>query len=621
MTELSCKHEQIFSQYHSAAWLCNEVADKVCGETQQMVNFFELYWCELDGKTWILILIALFLIFVIFKYTSITVEEYIAEGIQNISEKLGLSEAVAAITLLAFANGAGDVITALVASDSEGGVSYNIGSLYGAGLFVASCVVAICILQSPKPLVFDKMIIYRDVGFYIIATLMTMFFAYTKWITWWSSLMLLGLYFVLVIFVVVHDNSVEEKVSSSPNLIGEILRITAVPGIDLSSAGTGMKEMLVIKDIVPHDMEINHQNGPKDGGELEQASERKLSRGSSGSQEKIEYQEDEAKEVGTALADLMLAASKKYLAAKSMKLDSTEEYAGMIGNLISIRTYASRLKLKMNYVREQRRRDKSIVSPMEAFGHMIALPFHFMLYFTALPAEKDEYSRSRAMTYPIPGMLFMSWIIYQELTWKWLSVGLAFGLILQAIFYYALPKEEKEAPSWFTWMTVLSVISGLMWTYLLIGLMIDLLNAFGIILNIDNTYLGLTILAIGNALPDALTTIALCKQGLGVLALSGGYAGQLFGFLVGFGISMLKLTLKDGPQPFDLFDMSKLNENFLSLLVVLTAFLTLGSTFIFGIMNNFVMTKPFAIYLIVIYVTFVVIATIETIAKAMHSPA
>ena len=73
-------------------------------------------------------------------------------------------------------------------------------------------------------------------------------------------------------------------------------------------------------------------------------------------------------------------------------------------------------------------------------------------------------------------------------------------------------------------------------------------------------------------------------------------------------------------QSYPKLDLGKILR-ILSLLVVLTAFVTLGSTFIFGIMNNFVMTKPFAIYLIVIYVTFFVIATIETIAKAMHSPA
>jgi sodium/potassium/calcium exchanger 6 len=58
----------------------------------------------------------------------------LAPAIAYISEWLKMPEALAAVTLLALANGAGDVITALVASGSAGGLSYNIGAIYGAGL-------------------------------------------------------------------------------------------------------------------------------------------------------------------------------------------------------------------------------------------------------------------------------------------------------------------------------------------------------------------------------------------------------------------------------------------------------------------------------------------------------
>lgn len=92
-----------------------------------------------------------------------------------------MSEAMAAVTLLALANGAGDVVTAIVASGSSGGVSYNVGALYGAGFFVCSFVIAITILKSPldKPIVVDKSTIYRDCGYYILATVTTIIFALT----------------------------------------------------------------------------------------------------------------------------------------------------------------------------------------------------------------------------------------------------------------------------------------------------------------------------------------------------------------------------------------------------------------------------------------------------------
>lgn len=73
-----------------------------------------------------------------------------APSIAYISEWLKLPEALAAVTLLALANGAGDVITALVASGSSDGISYNIGSIYGAGLVILffSVNILVCLFNS-----------------------------------------------------------------------------------------------------------------------------------------------------------------------------------------------------------------------------------------------------------------------------------------------------------------------------------------------------------------------------------------------------------------------------------------------------------------------------------------
>ena len=82
---------------------------------------------------------------IVFMFICEVIEEYIAPGIVFICEYLELSESLAGVTLIAFANGAGDILTAIVASDSKEGISYNIGSLYGAGLFILTFVLAMTI--------------------------------------------------------------------------------------------------------------------------------------------------------------------------------------------------------------------------------------------------------------------------------------------------------------------------------------------------------------------------------------------------------------------------------------------------------------------------------------------
>ena len=78
-----------------------------------------MLFCAMDGKLYFFIPVALCIIFYIFKFISSTVEEYIAGGITYIAEYLKMSEALAAVTLLALANGAGDVITAIVACKKQ----------------------------------------------------------------------------------------------------------------------------------------------------------------------------------------------------------------------------------------------------------------------------------------------------------------------------------------------------------------------------------------------------------------------------------------------------------------------------------------------------------------------
>lgn len=74
-------------------------------------------------------------------------------------------------------------------------------------------------------------------------------------------------------------------------------------------------------------------------------------------------------------------------------------------------------------------------------------------------------------------------------------------------------------------ISIIGTLVGLLWTYVLSEMLIGLLNLFVVIFKLDNTFMGLTILGIGNALPDALTTIALAGKGYAQMGITGSYAG------------------------------------------------------------------------------------------------
>jgi len=64
-----------------------------------------------------------------------------------------------------------------------------------------------------------------------------------------------------------------------------------------------------------------------------------------------------------------------------------------------------------------------------------------------------------------------------------------------------------------TIIELLGSLSGFIWTSYVSGLLIDLLTFIGVITKLSPTYLALTIIGVGNALPDALITIQLAKTG------------------------------------------------------------------------------------------------------------
>jgi len=413
-------------------------------------------------------------------------------------------------------------------------VSYNIGALYGAGLFVAAAVVSICIFQSSEAIQYEKGIIYRDIGIYILSTIAVIIFAVCSAINWVAAVVLLLIYVGLVVVV----------------LIQEKMQTPAQGGDDGN--------------------ELAGQDGPP--------------------------KDDEDNKPVKGLTQALLAVKKATV------------------QLVAVVSFGQFLKHKLT-MKKERKKKKEGRTLLEWFKLIVEMPVNWLFYLTALPVEEDNYSRNRALVWVPFGVYLWIWCFTKE--WYgmiYLEVWLPLVIVLYALFLTTL---TQEAPRWFMFFTVVGVVAGLMYTYIFCGILIDMLNTFGVLLCLDNTYLGLTILAVGNALPDALTTVSLCAAGNATMAISGGYAGQLFGLLVGFGLSMLKVTLSQGTQTFDLFNPASINENLLDLLVVFTALIILVFTFLWGVFNNFRMNRVFATIMLIIYACFFIACTIVALCKAV----
>jgi len=604
---MDCTHENMYHTGIPADQMCN-VASAICHG--DFANFYELYWCAYNGSMTALLLTYLVFIFLIFKWTGIVVDEYICSGITICSATFGLSDAVAAVTLLALANGAGDVITALVSGSSAGGVSYNIGALYGAGLFVAIPVMCICVLKAKDGIVYEPVIIFRDIGIYIFSTVLTLVFAAFGYIYWWMAVCFLIVYVLLVVAAIIIDKrgmfkldtwvKKEEKVA--PLNLNAMLGKLAKHIGDARNWSALKKEIHLKQKAQFNDVGMDEKNWKKNhstvvDGELVIAPRPScFSRCLNTFMEICDFpyiwicrltclppprEEWEAwKFYAWPFTGVYFIVSTMTTSFGSM----THLYAGVPVCVLFLAFFF--FKLRNNGLEKLKEADFTGEGTTELKANLLKLSD---TKEELLKADKDEEVKAKA----------------EE----------------------GEKKEEGEEPeetcnrNLFNWVAVLvGVVSGLLWTYLLVGILIDMLNALGIFLNLDSTFLGLTILAVGNALPDALTTISLATDPIKVtMAVSGGYAGQIFGLLIGFGLAQLKQTLTVGPQVFNLYDPAAIQDNILDLLVLGVALIALCWTFFWGLCNKFHMNKTFAYVGLGLYGAFFVACFIIAISKAIRT--
>ena len=146
-------------------------------------------------------------------------------------------------------------------------------------------------------------------------------------------------------------------------------------------------------------------------------------------------------------------------------------------------------------------------------------------------------------------------------------------------------------------ISIFTLILSIIWIWFIANILIELLIAISTLMNIPDSFLGITLLTYGNSLPDLMLNLSLVKLGYGEMALSGSIAGPLFNLLIGLGLPLIKLNFKYGKIKIDLFN----KDNIISFISLGFLFGDLVALTIMGKLVNYRLNSKIAIVSFIFY--------------------
>ncbi|XP_071619523.1 mitochondrial sodium/calcium exchanger protein [Heliangelus exortis] len=118
----------------------------------------------------------------------------------------------------------------------------------------------------------------------------------------------------------------------------------------------------------------------------------------------------------------------------------------------------------------------------------------------------------------------------------WALVTLVGSVLAIAIFFTT---SNEEPPKYHCVFAFLGFLASAMWINAAATELVNILRTLGVIFQLSNTVLGLTLLAWGNSIGDTFSDLTMARQGYPRMAFSACFGGIIFNILVGVGLGCL----------------------------------------------------------------------------------
>ncbi|KAI1213930.1 uncharacterized protein F4807DRAFT_409813 [Annulohypoxylon truncatum] len=163
---------------------------------------------------------------------------------------------------------------------------------------------------------------------------------------------------------------------------------------------------------------------------------------------------------------------------------------------------------------------------------------------STLSDEEQGWNRWLLILQVFTGPIFCVFIVWanmaedldQPFTFLWKAVLISVVCSLFILVVILLTTSSDRRPKYHFLFCFLGFCISIAWISTIAGEVVGVLKAFGVILDISEAILGLTIFAVGNSVGDLVADVTVARLGYPVMALSACFGGPLLNILLGIGL-------------------------------------------------------------------------------------
>ncbi|XP_052768643.1 sodium/potassium/calcium exchanger 4-like [Mya arenaria] len=498
------------------------------------------------------IIFHLVLVVYMFIALALVCDDYFVSSLDKICEKLGFSEDVAGATFMAAGSSMPELFTAIIGVFITKG-DVGIGTIVGSAVFNILFVIGLCGLLVKQAMSISWWPLCRDSACYSISVVVLILVVKDGEVTWWESVIMLLLYALYIL----------------------IMRFNRT----LQSVATEKLKWLTSEKLTSNGFVRQQLN--KFQGEYEQFGDDDDVFGST-----VEHTElNEVNSASPVTPDIYASTTKfrftfeeaAFRLLMSRRCRGRRRFRAAAWLII---LYRQRMRSDQAFMRRQMFRQTNRASTMRSCARSVR-------NWISMASEVDNYDGWRA----VPSLDHDGYLA---------CIRWAIVYPLRTLLYFTIPDcrkhrwEKYYLATFFisiTWIAVFSYVTVWMVTY--IGF------AFGI----PDSVMGITFLAAGTSIPDAMASIFVAKQGMADMAVSNCVGSNIFDILIGLSFPWFIQTALVTPGSVSQINSSGMVFNII--LLFLTVIITIGAIHVSGwVLNKCVGVTCITVYSI--YITFAI---------------